>query len=67
MHKEKVNRIRESNGDVISKSSYEVWNKFITWLRFKKVKVIKDFQEECQWKWQHDEIDDVLCVKINDK
>ena len=44
-----------------------MWNRFITWLRHKKVKVIKDFQDECQWKMQHDEIKDVLHVKINDK
>ena len=44
-----------------------MWNRFIAWLRYKKVKAIKDFQDECQWKWQHDEIEDVLCIKINEK
>ena len=52
---------------MISKSSYKTWNKFITWLRLKKVKVIKDFKEECQWKWQHNEKYDALYVKINDR
>ena len=43
-HKETANIISESKGKVISKSSYKVWNKFVTWLRLKKVKVIKYFK-----------------------
>ena len=42
-----------------------MWNKFVTWLRFKKVKVTKYFQEECEWKWKYDEIEDALHMKIN--
>ena len=33
----------------------------------KKVKVTQDFKDECQWKWQCDEKEDALHVKINDK
>ena len=45
-YEEKANRISESNGEIISKSSHEVWNRFVAWLRCKKLKVIKDFQDE---------------------
>ena len=44
-YEEKSNRISESNGEIISKSSYKVWNRFITWLRCKKLKVIKIFKK----------------------
>ena len=60
---EKLNIIRELKKEIISKSCYKVWNRFLTWLRHKKVKVIKDFQDECQWNWKYDEIEDILCVK----
>ena len=36
------------------------------WLRLKKVKVIEDFKDECEWKWQHDENEDTLHIKIKD-
>ena len=26
-----------------------------------------NLQEECQWKWQCNEIEDVLCIKTNDR
>ena len=35
-HNEKSNKIRESNGEIISKSCYKVWNRFLAWLRCKK-------------------------------
>ena len=37
------------------------------WLRLKKVKVTDDFKGEWKLKWQHDENEDTLCIKINDK
>ena len=64
---EKSNKIRETNGEIISKSYCKVWNRVFACMRHKKVKVIKYFQDECQWKWQYDEIEDVLCIKINEK
>ena len=61
--KENANIISDLKGDIIIKGSYKIWNKFITWLRLKKVKVMQDFKEEFQWKWQHNEKDDALHVK----
>ena len=46
--KDNAKIISDLKGDVISKICYKKWNKFITWLTLKKVKVIKDFKEECQ-------------------
>ena len=37
------------------------------WVRLKKVKVTEDFKGEWKLKWQHDENEDTLCIKINDK
>ena len=65
--KENAKRISDLKGDMISKGSYETWKKFITWLRLKKVKIMQDFKDECQWKWQCDDKEDALHVKINDK
>ena len=53
--KENAKRISDVKGNVISKGSYKMWNKFVAWLRWKKVKVMQDFKDECQWKWQYDE------------
>ena len=64
---ESLKRRRDSKGDRIKKASYEIWNKLMKWLRLKKVKVMQDFKEECQWKWKYDENEDTLCIKINDK
>ena len=45
-YEKKANRISELNEEIINKSGYEVWNRFNTWLRCEKIKVIKDFQDE---------------------
>ena len=65
--KDNAKIISDLKGDIISKSCYKIWNKFITWLRLKKVKVMKDFKEEFQWKQQHNETEDALHVKTNDR
>ena len=54
-------------GNSVNKACYKAWNKFMKWLRLKKVKVTEDFKGECKLKWQHDENADTLCIKINDK
>ena len=59
----KVNKNIELHNERISKRCYKVWNRFITWLRYKKVKVIKDFQDECHWNWKCDEMKDLLYIK----
>ena len=46
---------RCEKGNKVTKSCYKKWNKFMNWLRLKKVKVIEDFKDACEWKWQHDE------------
>ena len=40
----KINSV--SKGDRINKASYKIWNNFMKWLRWKKVKVMQDFKEE---------------------
>ena len=62
----KVNKNKELHNERMSKSCYKVWNRFLTWLRHKKVKVIKYFHDEFQWNWKYDEMQDLLCVKIKE-
>ena len=58
--KENSKRISDLKGDMISEDSYKTWNKFVAWLRLKKVKIMQDFKEEFQWKWQCNGKEDVL-------
>ena len=36
-------------------------------LRQKRVKTINNFKDECEWKSQHDEKDELLFVKTNNE
>ena len=52
-----------SKGYRMSKSSIKAWNKFAQSLRHKKVKTMKDFKVESQWRRQCDENVDKMCMK----
>ena len=44
-----------SKGDKVNKQSIKAWNKFIQWLRHKKVRKIRDFKVVSQQKLQYDD------------
>ena len=47
------------------KSKMKVWEEFICRLRSQNVMIIKDFKEECEWKWLVNSNNERLFVKGN--
>ena len=64
---ENIKISKDLKEDRTNKSRFKIWNKFVQSLRLKNVTVLKDFKALSQWKWQHDENEDKLCIKMNDK
>ena len=50
-----------------NKANSKTWIQFAQWLRQKKVKTVKDFKKESEWKCQYDEQRKLLHLKRNNE